>query len=150
LRILCPTKHRNWYLFLKDIEHRLNDTYHRTTGFPPATLFLRVKFTISGAKIPLIDSEYAEILKRTQEETKLQLERRKRVNQGSLLTELTEGSRVYVRNFKQSDAEAGQTKKMFKKFIGPCTVLEKRGLNSYLIERPDGVRDTYHIFHIHY
>lgn len=150
LRVLCPTKHRNWYLFLDDIEHRLNDTFHRTTGFPPATLMQKVKFTLSGQRVPMKAAEHAVILEKAREETKHQLERRRKENQSKTLTEFTVGSQVYVRNFVQSDADQGRTKKMLFKWIGPCEILERRGLNSYLIRRSNGSVETYHISNIHH
>ena len=66
------------------------------------------------------------------------------------LTEFVVGSRVYVRTHKKSDKEKGKTKKMYIKWEGPCTVIGRRGLNTYLVEMPDGSRDTHHISNLHH
>jgi len=70
LRTLCPTEHRKWSLHIKTIERRLNETPHQTTGTAPATLFLGVKFAISGDWIRLTPEQWRLELEKARETTK--------------------------------------------------------------------------------
>lgn len=98
-RILCPTDHRKWIDHIRAVEHRLNETYHCTTGHPSTTLFFKKKFDVEGELIDITEEEYQQVLKKAKETTKHQLDQRKDKNPKKKLTEFQPGDLVYAKTF---------------------------------------------------
>ncbi|KAK7575703.1 hypothetical protein V9T40_011989 [Parthenolecanium corni] len=145
LRLLCPTQHRRWIQFISTIEQRMNDTFHRTTGHPPTTIFLQLKFTLDGKRIRMSEAEYRAVLKDAARTTKTQLEQRRSKNQRSHLTTFEPGDLVYTKNFTMSREASGVARKLNPLYVGPCQIVEARGTNAYLIRLPMGELVQHHV-----
>ncbi|KAK7582234.1 hypothetical protein V9T40_013679 [Parthenolecanium corni] len=145
LRLLCPTQHRRWIEFIQIIERRMNDTFHRTTGHPPTTIFLQLKFTLDGKRIRMSEAEHRAVLKDAAKTTKSQLDQRLNRNQRSHLTVFEKGDLVYTKNFTMSKESAGVARKLNPLYVGPCEIIAQRGTNSYLIRLPTGEEVQHHV-----
>ena len=154
IRSYLDQDHRNWDLFLTEIECALRNSVHTATGVAPYfALFGQNMFTHGSdyklaRKLSMLSDPDVHILQKTE---RMQLlrdklkenmhntfeKRAKTYNVRARLVKFVPGQEVYKRNFVLSDFKNNINSKFCKKFI-KCRVLRVVGNNMYELESLTG------------
>ncbi|KAK7604663.1 hypothetical protein V9T40_005849 [Parthenolecanium corni] len=139
LRLYSRDKHRRWPNLIADIQNRINNVEHITTGVLSCLLQLKKKPKIQNIH-ELEDATDAE-LTTGEEKAKINIKKAIEQRQAAHMKnnhkqfELSRGHVVYVRLHLLSDKAKGEAKKLFALFDGPYTVVKSLGKNNYLLRQ---------------
>ena len=149
LRIYCYKKHENWTLWTSSIEHLINNTINRSTGFSPQEVHF--KKTIISYPFDMIKSpkERSNIPKNIIQQTKRNMskeagKRNKWYKEKKKIKEhnLKVGDKVLITKAPHQNVKKGETPKLLPRYEGPYSITKKIHQNTFLLNKKN--RNMYH------